>query len=67
MRRPWPAKGRSATENKQTALKGIKKKIEMFSKQLFGWCKDRKNENLRFAGRRIVAWSIPSPPQFLLA
>jgi len=34
----------------------MNKKIEIFSKRLFGWCKDReKMKNLRFMGRGIEA------------
>jgi hypothetical protein len=36
-----------------TEFKTGKQNIEIFSKQVFGWCKDRKIKNLRFTGCRI--------------
>ena len=43
-----------ATELKR----GKEKKIEVFSKRLFGWCKNKKNENLRFVGHGVEACEL---------
>jgi hypothetical protein len=51
--------------------RGANKKIEISSKPLFGWCTDRKNEKLRFTGRKInhpntrCQFCLPPPPSVI--